>query len=109
MKFLRKWNEALLSPLALLILAVTYYLIYLNFGPEAGLIPPGYVTQFLLGGCVLYIGGFMASFSMKLNFPPLFKHLFEDDHIITNSRTILSVCVYFGYYFLAVWSLHSAL
>jgi hypothetical protein len=106
--FWKKWNEVVFAPFSLLVFALAYYGVYIWFGPEAGLIPPGYFTGVLAGACIMYIGGWMASLAVKLNFPHFFKILFVSEiEYVEKERTAL--CVYFGYYALSIWALTSML
>jgi hypothetical protein len=106
--FWKKFNELIFSPLAILVFGLAYYGVYYYFGPEAGLIPPGYFTNILAGAAVMYIAGFMASVAVRLNFPEKFKILFDDEDYF-DKQEIVSLCVYFCFYALSIWALTSML
>jgi hypothetical protein len=106
--FWKKFNELIISPIAILVFALAYYGVYHFFGPEAGLIPPGYFTNVLAGAAIMYIAGWMASFALKVNFPEKFKIVFDqEDLFYEKERTAL--CVYFCFYALSIWALTSML
>ena len=86
-----------------------YYYVFQTFGPEAGLVPPGYFTNVLAGGVIMYISGVMTTLAMKLNFPDQYQVIFHQDNKRVNSSMILSVCIYFAYYGLALLALTSML
>jgi hypothetical protein len=107
--FLRKYNELLISPLALMVFFAGYYWVYQTFGPEAGLVPPGYFTNVLAGAVIMYVSGVMTTLAMKLNFPDLYKVIVHQEHKRISNLLILSVCIYFAYYGLALLALTSML
>jgi hypothetical protein len=104
----KKFNELFFSPLAILLFAAAYYGVYHWFGPEAGLIPPGYFTNVLAGAAVMYMAGFMATLAMRINFPEKFKTLFDHEDLYIQ-KEITALCVYFAYYALSIWALTSML
>ena len=107
--FIRKYNELFISPFALMVFFAGYYYVFQTFGPEAGLVPPGYFTNVLAGGVIMYISGVMTTLAMKLNFPDQYQVIFHQDNKRVNSSMILSVCIYFAYYGLALLALTSML
>ena len=107
--FIRKYNELFISPFALLVFFAGYYYVFQTFGPEAGLVPPGYFTNVLAGGVIMYISGVMTTLAMKLNFPDQYRVIFHQDNKRVTSSMILSVCIYFAYYGLALLALTSML
>lgn len=118
--FWSKFNELIFSPIAILVFAAAYYAVYRFFGPEAGLIPPGYFTNVLAGAAIMYIAGFMATFALRMNFYHYYAQLFEPElmKIVLSRRKvetpgihieILSLCVYFAFYALSIWALTSML
>ena len=106
--FWKKFNELLFSPIAILFFVAAYYAVYKVFGPEAGLIPPGYFTNILAGAAVMYIAGFMATLAVRLNFPEKFKILFDHEDLYDKKETV-ALCVYFAFYALSIWALTSML
>ena len=115
--FWSKFNELVFSPIAILVFAAAYYGVYTYFGPEAGLIPPGYFTNVLAGACIMYMAGFMATISVRLNFPSLYLVLFDLDEFYikfristpTQTELITGLCVYFAFYALSMLALTSML
>lgn len=107
--FIRKYNELLISPFALLVFFGGYYWVYQTFGPEAGLVPPGYFTNVLAGGVIMYVSGVMTTLAMKLNFPEFYQIIFHQENKRVSNSLILSVCIYFAYYGLALVALTSML
>jgi hypothetical protein len=104
----KKFNELVFGQIAILFFALVYYLIYVFFGPEAGLMPPGYLTGILAGAAVFYIAGAMASFATWMNFPEKFGILFDHQDLY-QEKEIISLCVYFSFYALSLWALTSFL
>jgi hypothetical protein len=107
--FLKKYNELIISPIALIVFGLVYTWVYKVFGPEAGLIPFGYFTNVLAGGVIMYVGGVMSTLAMKLNFPRSYEQIFKQDNQEASKELILSVCVYFAYYGLSLLALTSML
>lgn len=107
-KWWRIWNELVLSPLAMLIFFAGYYLVYQQFGAEAGLIPPGYFTNILAGAMIMYLSGMMATMSTKFNFPKFYQIIFLNSGPF-NSQTITGLCIYFLYYGFSIWALTALL
>ena len=105
----RIWNELVLSPLAMLVFFAGYYLVYQHFGPEAGLIPPGYFTNILAGAMIMYVAGMMATMATKFNFPKYYYSIFVTNFVEKESITITGLCIYFLYYGLSVWALTALL
>jgi hypothetical protein len=97
-----------LSPLAMLIFFAGYYLVYQQFGAEAGLIPPGYFTNILAGAMIMYLSGMMATMSTKFNFPKFYQIIFLHSGPF-NSQTITGLCIYFLYYGFSIWALTALL
>ena len=93
--FWSKFNELIFSPIAILVFAGAYYGVYWYFGPEAGLIPPGYFTNVLAGAAVMYIAGTMATLATRLNFPHYFKWVFEREAeaISDNFKLVPYACI----------------
>jgi len=107
--FIRKYNELFISPFALMVFFAGYYYVFQTFGPEAGLVPPGYFTNVLAGGVIMYVSGVMTTLAMKLNFPDQYRVIFHQENKRVTSSIILSVCIYFAYYGLALLALTSML
>jgi hypothetical protein len=107
--FFNRWNEVFISPLALIAFALGYYFVSVKFGAEAGLIPLGYYTNIFAGLAIMYIAGVMASLAFKLNFGHFYFLVFKKEIQTTNSKFILGVCIYFGFYVLSIWALTSIL
>lgn len=110
--FWSKFNELVFSPIAILAFAGAYYGVYRFFGPEAGLIPPGYFTNVLAGAAVMYIAGFMATFAIRLNFYHFYLAIYDPHKLgesLKDKVSITAICVYFSYYALAIWALTSML
>lgn len=125
--FWRKFNELIFSPIAILVFAAAYYGVYKYFGPEAGLIPPGYFTNVLAGAAIMYIAGWMATLALRLNMPKNYNFLYDKEKFAEMEGTdvhtvrsrilagnylfyqIASVCAYFMYYALSIWALSSML
>jgi hypothetical protein len=111
-KFLAKFNELLFSPIAILVFGLAYYGVYKYFGPEAGLIPPGYFTNVLAGAAIFYIAGFMSTFAIWITFRELYLILFDPEKIegvVYEYQKTLATCVYFAFYALSIWALTSML
>ena len=106
--FWKKFNELFFSPVAILVFALAYYGVYHFFGPEAGLIPPGYFTNVLAGAAVMYLAGFMATLALQINFPEKFRILFDHEDLY-HQKEIVALCVYFTFYVLSIWALTSML
>lgn len=107
-----KFNELVTSPISLLVLALGYYLVFKFWGPEAGLMPPGYFTNVLAGAAIMHISGFMASYSLKFNKPTSFLIVFDPEKIegeISFLDKALASCEYFAFYALSIWALTSML
>jgi hypothetical protein len=107
--FIRKYNELLISPFALMVFFAGYYWVFQTFGPEAGLVPPGYFTNVLAGAVIMYVSGVMTTLAMKLNFPESYRVIFHQETKQVTKSLILSVCIYFAYYGLALIALTSML
>jgi len=105
----RIWNEMVLSPLAMLVFFAGYYFVYQHFGPEAGLVPPGYFTNILAGAMILYIAGIMATMATKFNFPKFYHIIFVTNYSPKESETITGLCIYFLYYGFSIWALTALL
>ncbi len=110
--FWSKFNELVFSPIAILVFAAAYYGVYHFFGPEAGLIPPGYFTNVLAGAAIMYIAGWMATLAIRLNFYHFYLAIYEPRKMSEspeNKLTLTAICVYFSYYALSIWALTSML
>lgn len=108
--FWSKFNELIFSPIAILVFAAAYYGVYRYFGPEAGLIPPGYFTNILAGAAIMYVAGFMATLAIRLNFPHYYLWVFErEKESISDQFKNRALCVYFAFYALSIWALTSML
>jgi hypothetical protein len=106
--FWKKFNELVFFPISILVFALAYYAVYIWFGPEAGLVPPGYFTNVLAGVAIMYIAGWIATLATRLNFPHFYRILFDFEiEYIEKERTAL--CVYFAFYALSIWALTSML
>lgn len=93
----------------MLVFFAGYYLVYQHFGPEAGLIPPGYFTNILAGAMIMYVAGMMATMATKFNFPKYYYSIFVTNFVEKESITITGLCIYFLYYGLSVWALTALL
>lgn len=93
----------------MLVFFAGYYFVYKKFGPEAGLIPPGYFTNILAGAMIMYVAGMMATMATKFNFPKYYYSIFVTNFAEKESITITGLCIYFLYYGLSVWALTALL
>lgn len=105
----RIWNELVLSPLAMMVFFGGYYFVYQQFGPEAGLVPPGYFTNILAGAMIMYVAGMMATMATKFNFPQYYHSIFVSNLALKENIIITGLCIYFLYYGLSVWALTALL
>lgn len=107
-----KFHELIFSPIAILVAALAYYAVYKIWGPEAGLIPPGYFTNILAGAAVMYIAGWMATLALMLNFNRFYLFIFDWEKIegqIPMPLYYCALCAYFAFYALSIWALTSML